>query len=412
MSANRTIAALDVGSTKVSCFIAEASDAGRLRVTGMSHHASAGVKNGIVTDMDAAYRAILAAVHQAEQMAGGETISDVVVSVGGVHPKSASVRREMVIGGGAIKDADVRRLLEDARNSVGLGDDMLLHAIPAGYSVDGGPLLREPRAMHGQSLGVRMQVVTAARSPVQNLANCVLQCHLKIQDFALSSYAAGLSSLVEDERDLGAIVIDMGGGTTSFSVFFEGSAVYSDAIPVGGLHVTADIARGLSTPVNQAERLKNLFGSAIPAPSDAREMIDAPQVGEDADTVPNRVPKSYLVSIIQPRIEETFELVRDKLDATGGAGRAGHRVVLTGGASQLPGVRDTAARILGKQVRHGRPLGITGLAEATGGPGFAVAAGLLSFAVDDRGEARAAKAREPARGGIMRRMGGWLRENF
>lgn len=412
MATERTIAALDVGSTKVSCFIAEATESGRLRVRGMSHHASAGVRNGVIVDMDTAYRAILAAVHQAEQMAGGETISTVVASVGGIHPRSASVRREMVIGGGAIRDADVRRLLQDARNSVSLGDSMLLHAIPVGYSVDGGPLLHEPRAMHGQSLGVKLNVVTANQSPVQNLATCVARCHLQIQDLALTSYAAGLSALVEDERDLGAVVIDMGGGTTSFSAFYEGSAVFSGAVPVGGLHVTSDIARGLSTPLNQAERLKNLYGSAIPAPSDAREMIDAPQVGEDNDAVPNRVPKSFLISIIQPRIEETFELVKDRLEASGGAGMAGQRVVLTGGASQLPGVRETAARILGKQVRHGRPLGVAGLAEATGGPGFAVVAGLLSFAIDDRGEARAAKAHEPANGGFLSRVGGWFRENF
>lgn len=412
MATERTIAALDIGSTKICCFIAQVSEAGRIRVTGMSHHASAGVRGGVVVDMEAAYRHMLSAVHAAEQMAGA-TLEQVVVSVSGPHPKSTQLLREMVIGGGAIRDVDVRRLLQDARDSVDLQDRMLMHAIPVGYSVDGGPLLREPRGMYGQTLGVKMHLVTANRSPIQNIATCVARCHLSAGDLALAPYAAGLAALVEDEKDLGAIVIDMGGGTTSFCVFQEGAAVHAECVGVGGGHVTSDIARGLSTPVHHAERLKTLYGSCMPAASDDRELLDAPQVGEDDDASNNRVPKSFLVSIIQARIEETFELVRNRLDASGAAAAAGHRVVLTGGASQLPGVREAASRILGKQIRHGRPLGVSGLAEATGGPAFATAAGLLHFAVDDRGEARSAAVSQPAAdGNIFARVGGWFRENF
>lgn len=412
MATERTIAALDIGSTKICCFIAKVTEAGRIRVAGMSHHASAGVRGGVLVDMESAYRAILAAVHAAEQMAGA-TIEEVIVSVSGPHMKSTQLLREMVIGGGAIRDLDLRRLLQDARNSVDLQDRMLLHAVPVGYSVDGGPLLHEPRGMHGQTLGVKMHLVTANRAAVQNVATCVSRCHLSIRDLAVAPYAAGLAALVEDEKDLGAVVIDMGGGATSFCVFYEGAAVHADCVPVGGQHVTSDIARGLSTPIAHAERLKTLYGSAVPAASDDRELLDAPQVGEEDDASSNRVPKSFLVSIIQARIEETFELVKRRLDASGAAGAAGHRVVLTGGASQLPGVRDAAGRILGKQVRHGRPLGVAGLAEATGGPAFATAAGLLHFAVDDRGEARTAAVPHTAeQGGFFARMGGWFRDNF
>lgn len=412
MATERTIAALDIGSSKICCFIAKVSEAGRIRVTGMSHHASGGVRGGVLVDMEAAYRAMLSAVHAAEQMAGA-TIEDVVVSIAGPHMRSTQLLREMVIGGGAIRDLDLRRLLQDARASVDLQDRMLLHAIPVGYSVDGSPLLREPRGMHGQTLGVKMHLVTANRSAVQNVATCISRCHLSVGDLAIAPYAAGLSALVEDEKDLGALLIDMGGGTTSFCVFYEGAAVHADSVPVGGQHVTSDIARGLATPVSHAERLKTLYGSAVPAASDDRELLDAPQVGEEDDASSNRVPKSFLVSIIQARIEEIFELVKNRLDASGAAGLAGQRVVLTGGASQLPGVRDVAARALGKQVRLGRPLGVSGLAEATGGPAFATAAGLLHFAVDDRGEARsAAVPQTDTHQGFLARMGGWFRENF
>lgn len=409
MATTRKLTALDVGSTKICCFIAEVSDAGRIRVTGMSHQQSAGLKAGNIVDMESAYRAILSAVHSAEQMAG-TTIEDTVISINGARPQSTGMTREMMIGGGAIRDPDIARLLQEARQAADLEGRMILHAIPIGYSVDGGPLLKEPRGMHGQTLAVRMHVVTANESAMQNLVNCVARCHLAVSDYALAPYAAGLAALVEDEKDLGATIIDMGGGTTSFCVFYEGAAVHGDCIPVGGQHVTSDIARGLATSLHQAERLKTLYGSCLPAPSDDREMIDAPRIGEEDDDSPNRVPKSHLVSIIEPRLEETFELVRKRLDASGAAGMAGQRVVLTGGASQLPGVRELAARILGKQVRHGRPLKVSGLAEATGGPAFATAAGLLHFAVDDCGEARAAAQPDPAnRGGLISRVGGWFR---
>ena len=413
MARDGVIAALDIGSTKICCFIAEIDDAARIRVTGMSHQASAGVRGGVIVDLVAAERAISAAVHAAEQLAGA-TVRDVVVNISGPHLMSHSVLREMHIGGGAIRDGDVRRLLQDGRTSVPLDDRIMLHAIPVGYAVDGAAGVRDPRGMYGHALGVRMHMVTASRPVVQNLNAVITRCHLHMGDIVASSYAAGLAALVEDETDLGVTVIDMGGGTTSLTVFYDGAAVFTDCLPVGGMHVTNDIARGLSTPLTHAERLKTLHGSALSSASDEKEMLDAPQVGEEEDISANRVPKSFLVSIIKPRIEETFELVRQRLEQSGVAPIAGQRVVLTGGASQLNGVRELAAHVLGKTVRVGRPLGLTGLAEATAGPAFATVAGLLHFALDDRGEARSAAVRAPAemKGGFLGRIGGWFRENF
>lgn len=408
----RTVAALDIGTTKICCFIAEVSDAGRIRVTGMSHHASAGIKGGLVVNMTEANKAVLQAVHAAEQLAG-QTIGDVIVSINGNTLESRRVFREMTIGGGAIRDADMRRLVQDARVSAPEDGKSLVHAIPAGFTVDGSPTIHDPRGMYGQMLGVKMHLVSTKESAVRNLANCIDRSHLTVKDVVAAPYAAGLASLVEDERNLGTALVDMGGGTTTIAVFYEGAALYVGCIPVGGNHITSDIARGLSTPLTHAERLKTLFGSAIPSASDERELIDAPQVGEDEEGDTNRVPKSFLVSIIAARCEEIFELVRQKLEGSGVASIAGQRVVLTGGASQLPGVREVASKILGKQVRLGRPLGISGLAEATGGPAFATAAGLLHFAVNDHGEARATKTtRTEISGGVLARVGGWFRENF
>jgi cell division protein FtsA len=202
----------------------------------------------------------------------------------------------------------------------------------------------------------------------------------------------------------------MGGGTTTIGVFFDGNLIFADAVPVGGSHVTNDIARGLSTPLAHAERLKALFGSAIASTLDERETVAVPQIGEEEDGHVNHVPKSLLVSIIAPRVEETFEMVRNRLEASGFDKIAGRRVVLTGGACQLHGARELAGLILDKQVRIGRPARIKGLAEATHGPAFSTAAGLLLFALSERAEAPLPV--RPASNGIFGRVGQWLRENL
>ena len=226
----------------------------------------------------------------------------------------------------------------------------------------------------------------------------------------VSPYAAGLACLVNDEMDLGVTVIDMGGGTTTIGVFFDGNLIFADTVPVGGMHVTNDIARGLSTPVAHAERLKALFGSAISSTLDEREMIAVPQIGEEDENQVNHVPKSLLVRIIAPRVEETLEMVRDRLEASGFDKIAGRRVVLTGGACQLHGMRELAGHILDKQVRIGRPARIRGLAESTHGPAFSTAAGLLLFAMSERAESQR-PVRLP-RDGMFNRVSQWVRENF
>jgi cell division protein FtsA len=196
-------------------------------------------------------------------------------------------------------------------------------------------------------------------------------------------------------------------------VFFDGNLVFTDSVPVGGGHVTNDIARGLSTPVVHAERMKTLYGSAIASTADDREVINVPQVGEDDEGQANHVPKSLLIGIIAPRLEETFEMVRDRLDASGFDKIAGRRVVLTGGASQLPGTRELAALILDKQIRIGRPLRIEGLAEAMVGPAFATSAGLVHFALSERAETpRRGRALTEEPGGLLVRVGHWIKENF
>ncbi|MTJ82067.1 MAG: cell division protein FtsA [Telmatospirillum sp.] len=408
------IAALDVGTTKVCCFIARTTDDGNLRVVGIGHQLSRGMRNGAVVDMEEAETAIRAAVDAAEQMAE-DRVREVLVNVSGGQPVSNNVTVEVAVNGHEIGDQDIRRMLDHARHHAQSSERDLIHSIPIGFTVDGNDGIRDPRGMFGDSLAVTIHLVSANPGPVRNLSTVVHRCHLDIEARVASAYASGLACLVDDERDLGVTCIDMGGGTTTIAVFQGGHLMHTDTIPVGGVHVTNDIARGLSTPLVHAERMKTLYGSALPSPSDDREILKVPLVGEDEDGATNQVPRSMLVQIIQPRLEETFELVRSHLEAGGFDKIAGRRVVLTGGAAQMQGARDLAAMVLDKQVRLGRPIGMQGLPEATNGPAFSTCAGLLRYAVlsgQADTQTRSARPQQVAEGGRLSRIGSWLRKNF
>ncbi len=404
------VAALDVGTSKVACFIARIEEDGRPRVLGIGHQASRGVRCGSIIDLDAAALAIGHAVNTAEQMASVR-VREVLVNLGGGHLASQTLPVDVAIAGQEVGDADLRRILRAQSQAVIAPDDEIVHAIPVSYAIDGHRGIRDPRGMYGERLSVELHVVTALAAALRNTSACIGRAHLEPDAFVVAPYAAGLACLVEDEMELGAAVIDMGAGTTGLAVFCEGNMVFADSVPVGGVHVTNDIARGLTTPLAQAERMKTLHGSAIASLSDEREIIDVPQVGEDEPGHANHVPKSLLTGIIQPRLEEVFELVRGRLEASGLDKAAGRRVVLTGGASQLQGARELAQAVLDKQVRMGRPAPLPGLAEATTGPAFATAVGLLAYAVRHQADLPMGGVleEEPAHG-WWGRIGGWLRE--
>jgi cell division protein FtsA len=405
------IAALDIGSTKTCCVIARA-DGDRLQVLGVGHHATRGVKAGTIVDLEMAEQAMLDAVQTAEQ-AANETLTNLWVNLPGGQPSSRAFTAEVPVSGREIGDSDVAAVLDQGRRAPQPPDRTAIHSIPMGFSIDGSRGIRDPRGMFGQRLGVNMHVVTASTSALRTLKTAVNRCHLDIQGVVAGAYAAGMSVLVDDERDLGVTLIDMGGGSTSIAVFHEGHLAFTDSVPIGGQHVTSDIARGLSTPVAHAERIKALYGAALASTDDERELIDVPLVGEDDMRHANHVERSILTGIIQPRLEETFELVRSRLEGSGLERLSGRRVVLTGGASQLAGVRDLAAHVLDKQVRVGRPTRLGDLPDSIAGPAFATVAGLLAYA--------AQPAREPLKrlagsslppSGLFGRVGLWLKENF
>jgi len=285
----------------------------------------------------------------------------------------------------------------------------VIHALPLTFSVDQTDGVADPRGLFCEELTARLHIVDAVSTALRSLGACIARCDLDVGELVSAPMASGLATLVPDERELGATVIDMGGGTTGIAVFAEGQLLHTAQLPIGGQHVTNDLARMLSTPVVHAERLKTLYGNAQPCKDDEREMLPVPMVGEEEHQIA-KVPRSMVVNVIRPRLEETFELVKDRLDSSGLTRAAGTRVVLTGGACQLAGARDLAGRILNKQVRLGRPSALRGLPDSATGPAFATAAGLLAWTAGEGRTMRDVDLEVDRPTGLLRRIVNFLRE--
>src|SRR3954470_8099594 len=335
---------LDVGSTKVSCLIGRVDGDGVIRVIGSGLQASRGVRAGGIVHLDAAEQAIRRALADAEEMAS-HRLRGVTVNLPCGQPESRLFNVQWPVGGRAVTEQDIRRVMQEGRHRAEVNGRETIHVLPLVFSVDETPGVADPRGLHCEQLSARLHVIDAGGTAIQNLMATLESCELDLLELVSAPMAAGLATLVEDERQLGATVIDMGGGTTGMAVFSEGQLLHTAYLPVGGGHVTNDIARVLSTPVSHAERLKTLYGNARASPDDEREMLPIPLVGEEEHQI-HCVPRSEVVRIVRPRLEETFEMVKDSLEKAGLAREAGNRVVLTGGASQLSGAREMAARIL------------------------------------------------------------------
>ena len=399
---------LDIGTTKIACLIGRMESDGTLRVLGFGWQKGRGVRGGGIVDLDEAERAVRSAVGQAEDMADTR-LSRVTVNLSCGMPESRLFSVQWPIGGRPVEDQDIRRVVLEARERAASDGRDIINALPLAFSVDDTVGVSDPRGLHCGVLGARLHVIDAGQSALRSLGACIARCDLDVAELVSAPLAAGLATLVDDERELGATVIDMGGGTTGMAVFAERQVLHTAQLPVGGMHVTNDLARVLSTPVSHAERLKTLYGNVEGSPDDERELLPIPLVGEEEHHIA-KVPRRMVVSIIRPRLEETFELVRERLESSGLARAAGHRVVLTGGACQLSGAREMAARILDRQVRLGRPQALRGLPDSASGPAFATAAGLLAWA---SGEGRPINDLdlEPQRPpGLLRRIVEFLKE--
>lgn len=410
-------AVLDVGSSKVACFIGRAEPGVGIRIMGAGYHASLGLKAGAVVDMEAAEQSIRHAVEKAER-AAGLAISAVIVNVSTRSLKSRHIKVETEFSSAEVADRDLRRVLDTALAEFDEPEHAILHALPLNWTVDEQSGVRDPRGMFGRSLGVDMHFVTAGIGVLRNLAHCIERCHLRIVDMVASPYAAGMGVLVDDEFDLGVTIIDMGGGITTAAVFRDRTLAFVDSVSVGGRNVSSDIARGLTTPLEAAERIKTIYGSALESPNDDTQMIPCPPMGAQDEL--HHEPRSVLTRIVRSRIEETFEILRDRFKAAGVEDFAGRRIVLTGGGAELSGVVQLAEYTFRKRVRIGKPHGVLGLPDAMIGPNFAVAAGLIKYAMNEKREAISGppdlsgnryRSRRHV-GGSFGRSLKWFRENF
>ncbi|HET7716325.1 MAG TPA: cell division protein FtsA [Bauldia sp.] len=419
------VSVLDVGSTKICCLIARLTPTeshgpeamrGRthaIEVLGFGHQRSRGIKSGVVVNLDAAEQAIRLAVDAAERRAG-VTVDSLMVNFSAGRLASETYSASVAIAGKAVEETDIGRVLAAGhRHSVSEGRSVI-HALPIGYSLDADGGIADPLGMVGHRLGVDMHMVSVDSQPARNLELAINRCHLSLERLVASPFASGLSALVDDESELGCACVDFGGGTTTMAVFMKGEFVHADAIAIGGQHITTDIARGLSIRVEDAERLKTMHGSVLPHPADEREILSVQPIGDEDEPV-NHIPRAALNRIIRPRVEEILELVRDRLNASGFAALVGRRMVLTGGGSQLTGLVEAARRMLARNVRIGRPLGIAGMPEVAKGPAFAAAVGLLIYpqvAKMDQIEAGGAHYAMTGTGGYFARVGRWIRESF
>ena len=421
------IAVLDIGTWKIACLVlrfdvpeidSEADGIGhlagqsRFRVIGAASTCSRGVRFGEIDTMVEAERAIRTALQSAQKMAQVR-VDHVIACFSGAEPRSYGLAGEVDVEGEAVTESDVARVLASCdMPDIGHGRDVL-HAQPVNFALDHRSGLNDPRGQVGQTLASDMHMVTVDHMAVKNLAQAVKRCDLELAGVASSAYASALSSLVEDEQELGSACIDFGGGATGLSVFLKKHMIYSDAVKLGGDHITADLSKGLSVPTAFAERVKTLYGGLVATGMDDRDMIDISSETGDWEHDRRQVSRSEVIGIIRPRVEEILEEVRSSLDSAGFDHLPSRQIVLTGGGSQLPGLDGLAAKILGPQVRVGRPLRVRGLPQAATGPDFASAVGLCLFAAhpqDEWWDFEMPVERSSTRS--LRRAVRWMRENW
>ena len=420
------IAILDVGTSKIACLILrfdgveETRDDGvgsmagqsNFRVIGAATTKSRGVRFGEITMMNETERAIRTAVQAAQKMASVR-VDHVIACFSGAEPRSYGLAGELELQDSVVTEQDVSRVLAACDvPDIGEGREVI-HAQPVNFALDHRTGLGDPRGQIGNKLACDLHLLSVEAAVIQNLLYCIKRCDLELAGIASSAYVSGISSLVEDEQELGAACIDMGGGSTGLSIFMKKHMIFADSVRLGGDHVTSDISKGLQVPLVVAERIKTKHGGVHATGMDDREMIEIGGDSGDWDKDRRQVSRTELIGIIRPRVEEILEEVRARLDAAGFDHLPSQQIVLTGGASQIPGLDGMASRILGQRVRMGRPLRVQGLPQAATGAAFSSTVGLCLFAAhpqDEWWDFDIPAERYPARS--LKRAFKWFKDNW
>jgi len=412
MSDNEIIAGLDLGTTKVCAIVAEMTDDG-LDIIGIGSVPSKGLRKGVVVNIESTVQAIRAAIEQAETMAGVE-IASVYAGIAGSHVRGMNQEGVAAISTREVSAEDVGRVLAQAKAIPLPGDRHVIHVLPQEFIVDDQDGIREPVGMSGVRLEARVHLVTAANSAAQNITKVCERCDLHIAEMVLEPLASAHAVLSEDEKEIGAALIDIGGGTTDLIIYVDGAVVHTSVIPIGGINLTNDIATGLRTPMAEAERIKIKYGCAATAMVDEEETIEVPSVGGRA---PRILPRHVLCQIIEPRVEEVFSAVAHVIAETGYADMLASGAVITGGTTQLDGMPELAEQILGLPVRRGAPAGVGGLMDVVKSPAYATGVGLVKYGATRFREAEpfeqeAVALPHHSGAGWGSRIGQWFKEVF
>jgi len=392
MAHARVVVGLDIGTTKVCTLIGEVKPSSPVEVVGVGVSPSRGLRKGLVVDMEEAAAAVLASLKKAEVFSGYKIIG-AFVSVSGSHMETSPVHGSIALTGGrAVSRQDLAAVLTAARPVEESGGQRVLQVIPSGYTLDGENGIRNPVGMLGSHLEVNGVVVRCGDAPLQNVARCVERSGIQVDGFVPAGLASSHGVLSDAEKQLGVILMDLGGGTTDLAWYQEGDIRYVGALPVGGNHVTNDVSVGLGIPFSAAEEMKIRFASAVPANVTVEEVVDA---GSFSDGQVRKVSRRYMSEIVEARICEIFNLAVEELEQRGFNGLLPAGVVLTGGGAQLGGIRELAQQMFNAPVRVGVPEGLAGTTDSISTPAYAAAAGLLKWVL--------AQADDVAGGRPMRR---------
>src|SRR5574338_908113 len=381
------IAALDIGSSKVSAMIARVDDEGRPTVLGTGQRESRGVKRGYITDMGASEFAVREAVELAERMSG-LTVDEVWASYGAGELVSDVANVEVELGGHPVEQSDIDELLNAGRQAIDKNGQVVLHAHPALYTIDRAQGVQQPIGLFANRLGVDIHVIAADPAPLRNVDTVIRSAHLGVKAIVASPIAAALACLSEEERELGVALVELGANVTNVSVHFGGMLVGLRSIPLGARDVTNDIACAFGVQRRDAERLKCFYGSAMTSPRDNHEMIEATQIGAEQGAEPMKITRAQLMMVVRQRVEELTSEIEKSLKDVGFTGPVGRQVVLTGGGAELKNIADYMQGVLGRAVRVGRPKQLTGLPDAHRGPAFSTLVGLALLAASGAGDIR------------------------
>ncbi len=404
-------AVIDIGNNKVSCLIGSPvkNNDVQLKVLGFGQHVSIGISNGIVTNLNEIANSIARAVEGAETMAGFP-VKEVVCSLSGGRPLTKVIQNHIKIHNNQVYKSDLIKI-QKLNNPKQINDYVLLSSSPIKYSIDNNNYVENPIGMYTKNLTVEISNTYGNKTVIKNITNAVELCHLKVDNFIISPEASGASTMIRDERKNGAIIIDLGENITSTGVFINEKIIFSDSIPIGGVHITSDIVRGLGTKSDDAEKIKIIHGSALSNETDEFTNLEIPIISDEGNIINQNIPKAMITAIIKPRIEEIFELIYRRLNRYKSITKSVDKIILCGGGANLNNIREFATQYFKANVRIGRPIGLIGLPEIVHSPTFACLAGLLIKSFD--------KEKTPSRmefnSGLFNyfgRIGNWFDQNL